>query len=78
MQERIADETASHAIAIAGVARCILWPSVATDYVVCRVAAVGIEEPELRVIEDVECFGAEFKCGRLAGAEVFENGHIEI
>src|ERR1700683_3088652 len=78
MEKGIADEATPVAGAIAGIARRILGSSVATDDVVRRVAAVGIVNSKLSVIENVECLGAQLEAGGLACAEMLEQGHVKI
>lgn len=60
MVKGTAGATASLACAVAAIARRIRGAAIAADHVVGVVNAVGIENSELRVIEDVECLRAEF------------------
>ena len=47
-------------------------PSVATHRIVCSIADVGIEDSELRVVENVERFHAELQAAALGDLEVLE------
>ena len=52
--------------------------AVAVHRVVGLVSAVGIVDDELRVVENVERFGAKFEIAAFGDLEVFQQGNIEV
>jgi len=52
---------------------------VASDHVIAGISGVRrVVDPELRVVENVECFSAEFEFALVENLEVLEERKIEI
>src|SRR5262249_44797969 len=52
--------------------------TIATDHVTASVSEVGVVEPKLRVIEDVERLGAELQNTRFTDRKMLEQAHVKI
>ena len=54
-------------------------PAITTDDVVSRAAGIiGIVDPELGVIKDVECLGTELKLASFSNLEIFQQRQVEV
>jgi len=73
--DRMKERTPRQATRISG--RIVRAP-IATDRIVGLVASVRIVNDELRVIEDIENFGAEFQRAAFGYFEVFQERHVEV
>src|SRR5215813_7135550 len=56
----------------------VVRPTIATDHVTAGVSEVGVVEPKLRVIEDVERLGAELQNTRFTDRKMLEQAHVKI
>lgn len=56
----------------------IVWASIAANTVTAGVTQIRIINPELGMIEKVECLRTEFKNAALSYREVFQQAHIKV
>jgi len=61
-----------------GIARRVVWATVATNRVAGAIAEVGIVDAKLGVVENIESLAAKFEVAALSNLEVFEHGDIEV
>src|ERR1700722_7718444 len=75
--EKCAAREAVHAIATS---RRVVngWTAVATDRVGAGIAHIRIVDPKLRVVEDIEGFGAKLDQTVFGDSEVLEECHVEV
>src|ERR1700729_2748433 len=78
--DRVQERRSGDAIGSAAlIASRIRWPGIATyDIVAGAAGVIGIVNPELRVIENVEGLRTKLKLARLGDPEMLRESHIEI
>src|SRR5262245_2005002 len=76
MQERISSDAVR--AARGGKPCAVVGPAIATDHIAAGIAQVRVVDPELSMVEEIECLSAKFQHASLTDYVVLQNAEIEV